>query len=138
MMPLNEIGALGSAIGGVCGFLSLARDLVSDSNEPASKNEDRKAAIHLVLEAARMTRVYLYDCETLNQNDRIRENDLSSAWLKASEAIHNVDPNLYQITQVKAFGWAEPNRWQELKKNVSTIKIDDIIEQCNHVLAERT
>ena len=136
-MTLNELGALGSAIGGVVSTISLFKDAKSKAD--ASKLSDtRKAAINLTLEAARLTRVYLYDSDLTGEQDRVREADLSKAWLKASEALHKTDPQLHKIAQVKAFGWAEPNRWQELKRNVSTIKIDVIIEQCNYLLEEST
>ncbi|MFS1438883.1 hypothetical protein [Shewanella sp. 10N.286.48.A6] len=136
-MTLNELGALGSAIGGIVSTLSFYKDMKPQPDD-SKLSEKRKSAINLTLEAARLTRVYLYDSNQTGEQDRIREADLSKVWLKASEALHQIDPQLCKIAQVKAFGWAEPNRWQELKQNVSTIKIDVIIEQCNYLLEEST
>ncbi|EHW0650932.1 hypothetical protein HYO34_23515 [Vibrio parahaemolyticus] len=137
-VQLEDIGALGSAFGGVFSFLTFAQNSTFSSNEPNENSEKYREAVHLVLEAARVTRAYLYDSQSLGMHDRAQERELSAAWMRASEVILDIDPSLSKVARVKSFGWAEPNRWQELRQHVSTIKIDDVIAQCNHLLGTRT
>ena len=97
--------------------------------------EKKINAIHSIKEAVTVTKGYLYD---VNQGNTSRDKELTLAatWQKASEIIWAYDRDLFNISEVKALGWADPREWDKREQMVSTVKLDDIIKQCNFRLDE--
>lgn len=91
----------------------------------------RDEAINIVLEAAILTKGYLYNLSELNvEQDRTKETELSHAWQKAANSIYRFDERLFQSAQAKALGWADPREWAKAEQQKITIKLDTLIQQC--------
>lgn len=105
--------------------------LIQNKNESArQESENRKNAIGKVMNAAVATRAYLYDSRELHSPSRETERELSKAWQEAANAIQTYDRHLFDSSQVKSLGWADPGQWEKLKGHAVTIKLDEIIKQC--------
>lgn len=93
--------------------------------------KDRDEAINVVLEAAILTKGYLYNRRELNaEQDRGKEEELSHAWQKAANCIYRFDEQLFQSAQIKALGWADPREWVKAAQQNITVTLDTLIKQC--------
>ncbi len=110
--------------------------LNSQKEKLKEKQKEKLEAISKVLDAAIITKGYIYDSDVLGNNSREKEMYLSEKWRDASASIWEYDSSLCDISKVKALGWADPKEWIKREKTVTTIKLDEIIEQCEWQLKE--
>ncbi len=96
------------------------------------KQQEKIEAISKIKSAVIATKAYIYDSRELGNSSREEEKKLSEKWIIASKAIWTYDRILFDIADVKASGWADPNEWKKLKNKVSTVNLDKIIEQCEY------
>ncbi len=118
---------------GVAAFSALLSGmrLIQNKNESTrQESENRKNAIGKVMNAAVATRAYLYDSRELNNQSREIERELSKIWQEAANAIQTYDRHLFDSSRVKSLGWADPGQWEKLNGHAATIKLDEIIRQC--------
>lgn len=88
-------------------------------------------SIGQVMRACVRTKAYLHDVHTLGVvANREKELFIAEAWQDAANAIYNVDPNLFESTQVKALSWADPKEWHSKRAEGVVVKLDLLIEQC--------
>ena len=93
--------------------------------------KDRDNAVNLVLEAAILTKGYLYNRRELNAlQDRDKEQEISQAWQKAANSIYRFDERLFQSAQIKALAWADPREWLKAEQQNIEVKLDTLIQQC--------
>ncbi len=69
--------------------------------------------------------------------DRDRERTLALAWQHAASAINRYDSELFEVSEVKALGWADPKEWERSAVTPEKLKLDIIIQQCRHLKKER-
>lgn len=96
------------------------------------KAKERDEAIDVVLEAAVLTKGYLYNRRELDfPQDRDKEQEISQTWQKAANSIYHFDEKLLKAAQIKALSWADPREWVKAEQQNITVKLDKVIEQCN-------
>ena len=107
-----------------------------NSKKQVQEEIDNKAsAIQLIKIAVINTKSYLYN-SSQGSTSREDEQKLAEKWQEAAEAIWQYDRDLFYISEVKALGWADPREWTKREQTVSTVKLDDIINQCDFRLKE--
>lgn len=106
--------------------------------EASAEKEKRVAAINVVMQAVITTKAYLYDLHTSGKPSRKREIELSKKWQNAAAAIRDYDFELFQSSQVKSLGWADPREWKRASINPENIKLDAIIRQCEWHLSNES
>ncbi len=106
--------------------------------EQRQRNAEREEAIGIIMEAAIRTKTYLTDLRDGVPKSREREEVIALAWQKAASAIRRFDERLYQISQVKSLGWADPREWLKRKNQAVMVKLDIIIKQCKWLRDDTT
>ena len=91
------------------------------------------AAITKIRSAVVETKAYLYDRQREGVC-RDRELALARRWQEAAKSIWRYDRELFEISNVKALGYADPTEWERGEQRVPTVKLDDIVAQCDHLI----
>lgn len=92
--------------------------------------ERRFKAIGQIRGAALATQAYIHDRDAHDGFDRAREAELSQIWREAGEAIRKYDRNLWEVSKIKALGWADPRGWERAGDRIEAIQLTIIAEQC--------
>ena len=109
------------------------------------KQEDRARADE-VLEALRdavvQTRAYFADTsEDPESRDREQERVLSQCWNNVGMALRRMggteQEELYERCFLKADYWADPSRWDEIKKKGVDIRLDAVDNAISDLLREK-
>ncbi|MBU1392175.1 MAG: hypothetical protein KJ856_06655 [Gammaproteobacteria bacterium] len=117
-------------------IVDAARFWKEKNNETAEELRNKRDALQLVMNAVIATKAYLYDLDQGTEPSRIQEKELARKWSYASMAISEYDYQLYMSAQLKALGWADPREWKRAELRPWVIKLDVIIEQCQHILGK--
>ena len=108
---------------------SQRKQTLSDEQE-----KQKEVAFTAVMTAIVATKAYLRDLkDDENLSSRQKELELSDLWLAASESIRKIDRQLFKSAQVKALAWADRDEWAKAQSNASTVKLDDLLAQVNHL-----
>ncbi|MGX1927320.1 hypothetical protein ACUALS_19480 [Vibrio sp. NH-7] len=102
--------------------------------ESIEQLQNKKVAIENVYKAALATKAYLYDLQVLGkENDRDKERELSRIWWDAAWAIDQYDQKLYYSARMKALSYADHREWSKATEQNITVKLEDILAQCDWV-----
>ena len=130
-----EYGTIFNGIGALFSGMSLVQEnSAKQNNMSEDKLKEKDEAINSVMHAIIHTRAYLHDSRELGKPNRKKETELSALWQESANLIRNFDNQLFRSSQVKAFGWSDPNGWDLLRSEAATVKLDDLVKQCKWLI----